>query len=333
MSKIKTLLHVRLPLLPGLLMLSALAAFTVVPSKTADLNTTSRNAGNESQKPLRSFNPARQKSISKASQNLIVSLDRWEPCENCPAGIFFTFLIKDLVNGTVKTATIRDETAQIDEILLTYPTRIVVIGSANGTTRTVNILNSDSGELVDHFLCSYPSLSSNGRFLAFVRFAPRFSAPEDWSYTYLIYDLRKEASQNRSQTTDRAEEIGIQVYPAETIKQNKRTAIDESSAHILASEDLFWIEDDKLAFVDRANKLNTLVVVDLHAGTERAKVKTRALETAKLVKKCGESDSAPENLINVTGIALTSGPKKVAHLNLEPMGPCSRTTEIDLAIE
>lgn len=318
MSEIIIMLRAKLPLL---FVLSAL--LTVVVSKTFDLNVAGKHGKTVSQKPLRTFNPERQKSVSAESETLAVSLDRSERCEDCPGGTAFIVSIKDMAKGTVTTATIRDETAQVDEILVASPTRIVVVGSANGTTRTVNIINSQSGEVVDHFLCTYPSLSRNGRFLAFVKSAPRFSAPQEWSYTYLVYDLAKEPN---------SEEAGVQVYPPASAKRNDK-AIDESSAHILASEALFWLGEDNLAFVDRANRSNTLVMVDLRAGTERAKVKTKALETAKLVKKCGESKGAPENLINVTGITLKEGAKKVAHLKLQPMGKCLQSTSLDVPIE
>ena len=140
-----------------------------------------------------------------------------------------------------------------------------------------------------------------------------------------IYDLAKEPAQSKSDS----EEIGVQVYPSVTDKRNEK-AIDESGAHILASEALFWLDEDKLVFVDRAKRSNTLVVVDLRAGTDRAKVKAKALETSKLVKKCGESGDAPENLINVTGITLK---KNVAHLNFQPVGKCLHSTTLDVPIE
>lgn len=326
MSKIKSMLSTKLPLLLVSSLLLTLMVLTVVVSKTSEFSAASKKT--EDQQPPRTFNPERQKSVSAESGTLAVSLDRSEPCDDCAGSLAFVVSIKDTAKGTVKTATIRDETAQVDEILVASPTRIVVVGSANGTTRTVNILNSESGDVVDHFLCLYPSLSKDGRFLAFVRSAPRFSAPQEWSYAYMIYDLANEPARNRSE----ADEAGVQVYPAATARQNNK-ATDEASAHILASEALFWLDDDSLAFVDRAQRANTVVLVDLRAGTDRAKVKTKTLDTAKLVKKCGESDNAPENLINVTGITLKPGAKKVAHLNLQPMGQCLVSTTIDVPIE
>jgi hypothetical protein len=327
MSKIKMMLRAKLRLLLVLSVLLTLAVLPVVVNKTFDLNAAGKSAKTEGQKPHRAFNPERQKSVSAESETIAVSLDHSEPCQDCPGGTAFVVSIKDTAKGTVTTATIRDQTAQVDEIFVASPTRIVVLGSANGTMRTVNILNSDTGDVVDHFLCTYPSLSKNGRFLAFVRSAPRFSAPQEWSYTYLIYDLAKDPAQSRGD----AEEIGVQVYPSATARRNEK-AIDESSAHVLASEALFWLEDN-LVFVDRANRSNTLVIVDPRAETDRAKVKTKALETAKLVKKCGESDDAPENLINVTGITFKEGSKKVAHLNFQPMGKCLQSTTLDVSIE
>jgi len=89
-----------------------LAAISIVVSKTHGVNTAA-NVGNERQKPQRSFNPERQKPMSVDSEDLNVSLDRVEPCGDCVGNASFTLAIKNKVQGSVKTANIRNETAQL----------------------------------------------------------------------------------------------------------------------------------------------------------------------------------------------------------------------------
>src|SRR6185312_7964278 len=118
MSKIKSMLHAKLPLLLVAALLLTLMVLTVVVSKTSDFKAGSKDAKTEKQKPLSTFNPERQKSVSAESESLAVSLDHSETCADCPGGTAFVVSIKDTVKGTVKTATMRDETAQVDEILV-----------------------------------------------------------------------------------------------------------------------------------------------------------------------------------------------------------------------
>lgn len=329
MSKIKSILRANRNFLLVSLILG-LAGLTIVVSKTSGLNTATTSPRKEDQKPLKTFNPNRQKSLTVESEKIAVSLEGSEPCTDCLANTSFRIEVRNKLQGTIKTATIRNETAQVDEILLNNPNRIVVLGSANGTTRTVNIIDTETGELVDSFVCTYPSLSKEGRFLAFVKSAPKFSSPEDWSYVYSVYDLGVESNRN----TDAADRVvGAQVYPVENSTRKKVDSIDESTAHLLASEGLFWTDAETFAFVDRSKRVNTLVVVDLHFGIDRPKVKTRKLDTAKIVKKCGESENSPENLINVTMIRLSNGSQKTAHLTFQPMGQCLRHAELDIALD
>jgi hypothetical protein len=332
MSKITTILRANLKMLLVVSVIPALAALTIVGSKTLGLTS---GVSKETQKPVISFDPTRQKPMSVESESLSVSLDGAEPCQECLGKTSFAISIKNKSLGTIKTASLRNETAQVDEILIANPTRIVVLGSANGTVRSVNIINSDTGELVDSFLCSYPSLSKEGRFVAFVKAAAKSSSPEDWSYVYRVYDLGVAPAQNRNKGVDQDDDeaVGIQVYPLENPKRNNQTSKAASNAHLLASEALFWTDDEHLAFVDRYKKVNSLVVVDVGSGIDRSKVKTRALDTAKIVKKCGESDDSPENLINVVSISLSRGPKRSAHLVFQPMGQCLRQRNIDLPID
>ena len=293
-------------------------------------------------KAAKLFTPDRQAIMSAESQGLGVSLQKSAPCADCGGGKSFTFLIENRSRGTAKTFTIENDTAQVDEISIVNPSLAVVFGSVNSTVKSVNVINTEVGAVADYFNCLSPKLSSDKRFVAYVKASPRFSSPGDWSYVYLVYDLAAPAALNRlpgGMAAEKSEDrmsIGIPVYPAENFKRKVYTASikDESQAHILASDGFFWINKNTLAFVDRSNKANRLVLIDLSYGADRARVITRPLDAAALVdtKSCKESVNAPESLIQVTDISSPSDKSGFVRLTFEPMGQCLTRSTLDIAI-
>lgn len=294
-------------------------------------------AAEQTLKESKPFIPDRQALMAVESQGLGLSLQKAEPCDDCGGGKSFTFLIENRSQGTAKTFTIDNETAQVDEISIVNPSMAIVFGSVSGTLKSVNIINTEAGAVVDYFNCLFPKLSNDKRFLAYVKAAPRFSSPEDWSYVYLVYDLAAQPAQNRlSGDVEDRMSVGIPVYPANNIKGKVYTTSvkGESRAHILASDGFFWINKSLLAFVDRFKKVNRLVLVDLTQGIDQVKVRIKPLDTMALVdvKSCKESVGAPENLIQVTDISSPSEKNGFVRLTFEPVGQCLTRETFDIAL-
>jgi len=310
------------------------AVLSVLASKASSVMRARNKVSDKAQNP-NSFNPERQKQLSAESESLRIYLERTESCRDCLGRTSFVFMVNDKLRGSVKTFTIENETAQIDQIFIVNQSRAIVIGSVSGTIRSVNIIDPGTGAIVDSFPCIYPSLSKDGHFLAYVKSASGFSSPEAWSYVYLIYDLKAEPARNRSSSNEGggdAAVVGVPVYPAEGVTNRLSEGMDESSAHMLASERLFWTDEVTLAFVDRWQKVNKLVIVDLSSGLEKFKVKAQKVDSSKITKSCGESVASPENLINVTDITVSNNGKKLARLSLEPASRCLTNSVIDVAI-
>jgi len=341
MNKIKRVVSLNLKWLLGIVV--ALVVLTVFLVKTSSFTASFSRTSEQTKKVGEPFKQEPQAKLSAESKELAVSLKTVTPCDDCAGKASFTFLVTNKLFGTASTFTIQNETAQIDAISLATPTRAVVFGSVSPTMRSINIVNTETGSVIDYFHCNFPSLSKDGRFLAYVKSAPRFSAAEQWSHVYLVYDLAASSAQNRVLRSDSSDEgledrtsVGIPVYPGENLKRRvyKSSARDESQAHVLASDGLFWIQDNRLAFVDRWNKVNRLILVDLRYGADQAKSKTLPLDTTEIVdiKNCKESINAPENLVQVTSIGSPDGKPGFVRLTFEPMGRCSRNPSLDMPI-
>lgn len=283
------------------------------------------------------FDPDRQREVSVESEDLIISLTRVEPCGDCGGGKSFTFEVKDKRRATKSFFTIRNDTAQVDEIVIVNPSRAVVVGSVSGTVRIVNVIDLRAGAVVDHFYCHFPSVY--GQFIAYVKFTPRYSTqPGWWSAVYLVYDATASPMQNRlhyRQGLENHENVGIPIYPPENVERRVYDPVisGEEEAHQLASDGLFWLREGVVAFVDRWKKANHLVVVDVGSGIVRPKVKVKTIDTWAVLDlaQCEETEH-PENLIYVQEIHLLEEKAGYVRLHFTPRDSCLRISTLDLPI-
>jgi len=284
------------------------------------------------------FDPDQQKHLFAETERLAISLKRADPCAECGGRKSFTFGVTDKWQGTATEFTIRNETAQVDEIFIVSPSRAIVLGSVSGTIRVANIVDLTSGSVIDFFYCHFPRVSKDGRYLAYVRFSPHFSPPSEWSYVYLVYDLALSPAENRlrrSEGFDDQVKVGIPVYPLENLQRGvyETTLTTEAEVHLLGSDGLFWLEDNVLAFVDRWRKVNRLVIVDVRSGVRQAKLQIKPIDTMAIVDlaQCGENREDPENLIYIQQIEIPKDRKGYVRLHLHE-DACLRYLTLDIAI-
>ena len=283
--------------------------------------------------------------VSAKSDTQAVGLKRANSCADCPAGKSFDLSVEDLQSGKAVPVTIANLTTQIDDIAIVSQSRAVVFGRVTGTMQSVNIINTATGAVEDYFYCNFSVLSKDKRYLAFVKGAPRFSSPSEWSYVYLVYDLSESPKTNKlarnidsANMPDDRMNVGVPIYPQANVRQQSYVAdldLEESQVHLLGSEGLFWLEDDQLAFVDRWNKTNRLVVADLRWGLAGARVKSKELDTSALVNLsvCNESVEAPENLIVVTDISASPDSSGALLLRFKKIGRCLRQSSLRVAFD
>jgi hypothetical protein len=325
-------------------MLAALLGVKLQASKPQELHEASLGQAKGTEKLTGLFTPERQVQVSATTETLSVSLVSTQECDDCEAGKTFTFIIRNKLKSSSTEFRIQNDTAQIDSIGIASPSRAVIFGSISATTRSITIVDTKTGTIEDNFYCNFPALSPNGRFLAYVKAAPRFSSAEEWSYVYLVYDLAADSTQNRvfaKETSDEAladrVNVGAPVYPAGNAKRRVYSTTshrDEGSAHVLASEGLFWVQENILAFVDRWNKVDRLVVADLSSGVSQPEITVKPFNTQDIIdaSSCKESLNAPENLIYVTEISSIRDNPKSLRVMFKSRGVCLKHSALDISI-
>ncbi|MGH9451734.1 MAG: hypothetical protein ACRD11_14550 [Terriglobia bacterium] len=234
---------------------------------------------------------------------------------------------------------------QIDQIDIVDDTRALVLGRSAANFSEAAIIQLPSGRLLDQFLCLMPLVSPDHRFLAYVKPFPGHPGPVDITNEYIVYDLTTSPSANRIKLIPGvAYDAGIPVYPpGATNAAGEFIAHSASSAHVIASRGFFWLgRSDTLAFIDRWEGVNRLVLADVGAGVRGARVTVRPLSTSIFVNLSGcqrrvsASDfknwsSHPASLVDVTDIQICPAKPGCLRLCLYPQ-PCLATTSVDVQV-
>jgi hypothetical protein len=309
-------------------------------------------AGQESaKKPERTyntlFNPSSQKPVSVESRNLIISLRRSEDCSTCPAGRAFLFEVKHKQKGTIVEFHIANDTAQVDQVYVVDSERAAIVGRIQSSTSIVNLVDVNTGKVLDEFWCFDPSVSPSNRFVAYAKVFPLHFVP-GVSYEYLVYDLAASPGENRTppnkgRTTDRYD-VGWPVYPENLINSpNDNILARASLAHSTCTDGFFWLgKSDTVAFVDRWQGVDSLVVADVSAGVQHPRVGVYPIDTAAVVdlpgckSKVAPSDferwsESPATLIRVTDIGVSPEDPRALRLQFSPQ-PCLGTSHFDIRV-
>ena len=142
---------------------------------------------------------------------------------------------------------------------------IVVLPSQDGGdgrfgASKVFVLGSRSGTLLDSFGCEMPSLSPDGRFLAFIAYYPQHFAADDLTSNFvMLYDLKEGPGQNRGRRridfpleNDPSRQVGAQLYPL-SLPRIPQVGSEEALRANHSVFDITWSPDStKFAFFDEA---------------------------------------------------------------------------------
>ena len=160
-------------------------------------------------------------------------------------------------------------TAQVRQVRVSGE-RIVVVGWMNGSLASeVTVLDRASGRLVDTFWCYEPSLSPDGRHIAFVKFFPSHFI-DQWESQYRLYDLSRDAESNRPALRDAEPsdsrgplvDVGIALYPLVPTELD-RSEIPSGQEHERTSAFGWSADSRRLGFVDAQAGVARLVMVQL----------------------------------------------------------------------
>jgi hypothetical protein len=222
-----------------------------------------------------------------------------------------------------------DEMAQVDEILRAPASRAVVLGWANGDLSAVAVLEINNASLGDFFYAYEPTVSPNGRYIAFIKFYPPHgygdtTGPEDH---YMLYDVTRTSSQNRPTGVAALRPfvvgtvVGTTVYPPNIgNRQGDNTGIDQGEEHSAAMQTFFWGPDsDRFLFADEYKGALELVMASVngpggHPSAARVEIPQDELCAKTYMQAChlqlatAEFDAKPAEGLTVSFRAVGLNP-------------------------
>jgi hypothetical protein len=235
------------------------------------------------------FNPAGQREFSVQANGYVGALKtQKQPCTDCSASRRFEIEISK-GQQALGTFTVPDEMAQVDEMQFAANNTLVIFGHLTWAVRGVVVYDLNSKSISDYLWCYNPALSPDKHLLIYEKFYPQHFV-QGVSAEYLLYDLQKPASQNRMagrQVTDRVD-VGRALYPTGSKNlPGDNTGLEDTSVHTMSSDAFSWSSDShKVAFADRNNGANNLVVVDVSSGAQ-PKIWAESLPTNEIVNPKG----------------------------------------------
>ena len=219
--------------------------------------------------PIQTFDPAHHESASYADEAIQAALVARQGGNSVK--------ITELSTKEERFVQLPEEMAQVDDIHKGVGNRLVVRGMVNGSGSEIVVIDRDSAKVIDKFVCYLPSISRDGRYIAFVKFYPSHFA-EGTDDHYMLYDVAKEPVENRPPeiASNDWKTVGKCIYPIGVgNKDNDNVGYSRGSEHSSRSE-FFWNPDQEQVFF--ADQLATapqitLVLVDV-AGNGGIFVKT-----------------------------------------------------------
>jgi hypothetical protein len=182
----------------------------------------------------------------------------------------FTFNAQNRENGKRTALQLQNETTAIDKIEVSGDV-LVVFGSAETAANVVSLFNLNSGEKLNTVLCWWPHLSSGGRYIATVKFFPRFADPALTSHVVVLYDLQRSVLRP--------------IFPEENAQSGKADSWIEKEADRHAIDPragfLWGPKEDRVIFVDHFRGDTWLISVVLTEG--RAEVRRIPLDVASIL--------------------------------------------------
>lgn len=222
----------------------------------------------------------RQDTVRGESEKWRIELGSRASAGTCPGGYQFLFSVADKQSGASSKFVLCNQTVQVDEIDIVDPAKLLVLGRLAANAPMATIIDLPSGTVVDHFMVFMPAVSPDRHFLAFVQSFSGHPGPVSISAHYVVYDLTRGVVFNHPG----ASEGGWVVYPpGATNAPGSNIVPQDEPYHRWTSQELFWIENDKLLFGDIFEGQNKLIVSDLSDGIERLRIHAIDLDASGLV--------------------------------------------------
>jgi hypothetical protein len=282
------------------------------------------------------FDPAKQQMLSARSQQLLVTLNKREPCDKCPSTSRFRFQVRDLQKATSREFVLENETAQVDEIHLSKHGKLAIFGRVLANTSMVTIVDTRTWRPIDSFFCFRPAISPDKRFLVFEKVYPaHFQA--NISSLYLIYDIKAtpEANRNQGILVENRTDVGRPIFPpgAQNMPGDNLNVPLEKQ-HMMASNQFYWTKNGSgVLFADTAGNENALISVDLTRWPQKVHVQTVPLRTDEIVdvKKCQDFEGRLEKAFHIVKISAKESRKIELHFQSH-IATCLRRQTLTIAL-
>lgn len=200
------------------------------------------------------FNPTQKKAISYHGRGLAITLVDGK--KN---------LAIEVANGlqSAETVQLPSEVVQVNEIRAASNGRAVVVGMVNGSVYEVLILDIAPTTIADRFLAYFPTVSPDGRFIAFVKFYPPHFVDGTEDH-FLLYDTLRSPSENRTANAIPLSDhtnVGQPIYPRVPNRDGDNVDVSGPKHHMMA-QGFFWQSDStRYAFAgDRDGEWSAFVV-------------------------------------------------------------------------
>lgn len=186
-----------------------------------------------------------------------------------PTGLLLE--IRNTQNRTSRLALPWD-IAQVDQIGRAAGDKAVVLGTVDGSVGKVVVVDRGTSSIVDQFWCYFPSLSPDGRFIAFVKFFPRHDAGNSEAH-YMLHDLRLGPAANRPQGAKQFDpvQVGVALYPeGKSNTDGDNLQVPAGADHHAISDVFYWSDrGGRLFFGDGVGESESLLMAtfDEQTGT------------------------------------------------------------------
>jgi hypothetical protein len=215
-------------------------------------------------------------------QRQVVVEERWSPP-------FTDSLVSVRVNASGRTSIIEISNAgrSPDLVVPWASERLALI-----TAEIASVVDLGSELVVDQFLVARPSISPDGRYIAFRRFQPGGAKDED---VLLLYDVSSSAQLNRLPSNPRGTEVmrdtGLPVFPEWHRSNRKYHGRNETPGAVTETlrSPLVWATDTGFVFLagrgGPADADTSLEIhhVDVRGGGQRPVVRSQTIDANKVL--------------------------------------------------
>jgi hypothetical protein len=224
-------------------------------------------------------------------QRQVVIEERWTPP-------FTDILVSVRISAPGKTSTIEiSSVGRSPDLVVPWASeRLVLI-----TAEMASVVDLVSELVVDQFLVARPSISPNGRFIAYRRFQPSSSKDED---VLLVYDVGSSVPLNRvpnARSMEFMRDVGLPVFPEwHAANQKYRGRNDTPGAPIeTLRSGVVWATDTDFVFLagrgGSADPDASLAIhhVRVRGGGQQPILRSQTIDASKLIDLAGYDNPRP----------------------------------------